>query len=119
MDHGNARTRQRMAHIQKLQGLTVAGTAALYCVGFGLFAPVGIIGWQALGWLKTGAWPPISLTAGLASFGVQWASSPHSWIGIYNVLKHIPLTVAVFWACMIPALLLMLLHNRIVRRGRR
>jgi len=108
-----------MARIQKLQGLTFAGTAALYCVGFGLFAPIGIIGWQALGWLKTGEWQPISLTAGLASFGVQWAAAPHSWLGIYNVLKHIPLTVAVFWACMAPALLLMLLHNRLVRTHRR
>jgi hypothetical protein len=104
---------------QKLQGLTVAGTVALYFVGFGLFAPIGIIGWQALSWLKTGEWQSISLTAGLAAFGVQWAASPHSWIGIHNVLRHIPLTVAMFWVWMIPALLLMLLHNRLVRaRGR-
>jgi hypothetical protein len=52
---------------------------------------------------------------GLATFGVKWAASPRSWIGIYNMLEHVPLSVAVFWAWMIPALLLMLLHNRLVR----
>ena len=29
------------------------------------------------------------------------------------------MTVAVFWACMVPALLLMLLHNRLVQPRRR
>ncbi|MGD2141395.1 MAG: hypothetical protein PVH25_13430 [Burkholderiales bacterium] len=101
--------------IQKLQGLTFAGTTALYFVGFGLFGAFGIIGWQMLGWLRTGEWHTLTLTMGLATFGVKWAASPRSWIGIYNMLEHVPLSVAVFWAWMIPALLLMLLHNRLVR----
>ncbi len=108
-----------MTQIHKLEGLTFAGTVALYCVGFGLFTVVGIIGWQALGWLKTGEWPSLTLLTGLATFGLEWATSPHSWIGIYNVLEHVPLTVAIFWAWMLPALLLMLLHNKIVQQHRR
>ena len=53
----------------------------------------------------------------LASIGVDWAGTPQSWIGIHNLLKEIPLTVAAFWAWMIPAILLMLLHNWIVRHN--
>ena len=108
-----------MKNIDDLRGLTGAGTVALYCVGFGLFTAIGILGWQALTWLKTGEWQTLTLMSALASFGVKWASSPESWIGIYNLLKEIPLTVALFWAWMIPALLLMLLHNWIVQRRAR
>ncbi|UCD69636.1 MAG: hypothetical protein JSW48_06120 [Betaproteobacteria bacterium] len=105
-----------MNYFGELKGLTGAGTIALSCVGVGLLAAIGILSWQALSWLKTGDWQVLTLMSGLSSFGVDWASSPESWIGIHNLLKEIPLTVAVFWAWMIPALLLMLLHNWIVRR---
>ena len=105
-----------MKYFGELKDLTGAGTIALYCVGLGLFAAIGILGWQALAWLKTGDWHALTLMSGLAAFGVEWACSPESWIGIHNLLKEIPLTVAVFWAWMIPALLLMLLHNWIVQR---
>ena len=94
------------------------GVTALYCVGFGFFAALGVLGWQAVSWLKTGEWQTLTLMTGLASFGVEWASSPNGWIGIYNLLKHVPLTVAAFWTGMVPALLLMLLHNWSVQRRR-
>jgi len=105
-----------MKHVYDLNGLTVPGTTALYCAGLGLFAALGVLGWQALTWMKTGEWPMLTLMTGLASFGVDWASSPESWIGIHNLLAYVPLTVAVFWAGMIPALILMLLHNWYVKR---
>ena len=106
-----------MKSFRDLEGLTGAGSLALYCVGLGLFAAIGILGWQVLDWLKTGDWHALTLMSTLASIGVEWAARPQSWIGIHNLLKEIPLTVAAFWAWMIPALLLMLLHNWIVRRS--
>ena len=105
-----------MKHVYDFKGLTVPGTVALYCVGLGVFAALGVLGWQALAWMMTGEWPTLTLMTGLASFGVEWASYPNSWIGIHNLLKQVPLTVAVFWTGMIPALLLMQLHNWSVRR---
>ena len=106
-----------MKYFRELEGLTGAGSIALYCVGLGLFAAIGILGWQILDWLKTGDWQALTLMSALASIGVDWASTPQSWIGIHNLLKEIPLTVAAFWAWMIPAILLMLLHNWIVRHN--
>ncbi|NIO40931.1 MAG: hypothetical protein GTO41_12575 [Burkholderiales bacterium] len=105
-----------MKLFDKLEGLTSAGTIALYWAGFAILASIGILGWQGLEWLKTGQWRTLTLITTLASSGVEWASSPHSWIGIHNLLREVPLTVAVFWLCMIPALLFMLLHNWLVKR---
>jgi hypothetical protein len=107
-----------MKFFDDLKGLTGAGMAALYCVGLGFFAALGVLGWQAVGWLRTGEWTTLTLLSGLASGGVEWASSPDSWIGIYNLLNHVPLTVAVFWAGMLPALIFMLIHNWAVQRRR-
>lgn len=100
------------------QGLTGYGTIAIYLVAFDLIAAFGVIGWQALSWLQTGQWQSPTLITALASSGVQWASHPNSWIGIHGLLKHVPLSVAVFWTGMLPALLLMLLHNWTVRHRR-
>jgi len=98
------------------EGLTGYGTVAIYLVAFDLIAALGVIGWQALRWLQTGEWQSLTLLTGLTSCGVQWASHPDSWIGIHNLLKHVPLSAAVFWAGMLPALSFMLLHNWSVRR---
>lgn len=108
-----------MKYFDDLSGLTVLGVIALYCVGLGLFAAVGVLGWQAVGWLKTGDWQTLTLLSVLASGGVGWASSPNTWIGIHNLLKHVPLTIAVFWTGMVPALLFMQLHNWCVQRRTR
>lgn len=101
-----------------LRGLTGVGTVALYCVGLAFFAALGVLGWQAIDWMRTGEWQTLTLISSLAIFGVQWASSPNSWIGIHNLLRNVPLTVAVFWAGMVPALIFMLLHNWSAQRRR-
>jgi len=99
-----------------MKELTWAGTVALYLVAFTFISALGVIGWQALNWMKTDQWQTLTVLTGLSSAGVQWAAQPDSWLGIHNLLEHVPLSVAVFWTGMLPALLLMLLHNWSVRR---
>lgn len=106
-----------MQHRNGMRGLTLPGSLALYLVAFDFIAALGVIGWQALNWMKTDHWQTLTVLTGLASAGVQWASAPASWLGIHNLLQHVPLSVAVFWAGMLPALLLMLMHNWLVRRS--
>jgi hypothetical protein len=54
---------------------------------------VGVIfiwyGWfsQAMGWLKSGVWDAYSAIDLLAEIGIQWAISPESWLGIYQILS--------------------------------
>jgi len=105
-----------MPYIDDMKELHLPGTAALYLASFALIAALGVIGWQALNWMKTDEWQSLTVLTGLASFGVPWATSPTNWLGIHNVLQHVPLSIAVFWTGMLPALLLMSLHNWSVRR---
>ena len=105
-----------MPSTDDLKGLNLPGTAALYLASFALIAALGVIGWQALNWMKTDEWQSLTVLTALASFGVPWATSPTNWLGIHNVLQHVPLSIAVFWTGMLPALLLMSLHNWSVRR---
>ncbi|HUU72107.1 MAG TPA: hypothetical protein VMW70_05755 [Burkholderiales bacterium] len=105
-----------MKYFADTQGFTGVSTIAIYFVGFGLLAALGVVGWQALNWMKTDEWQTLTVLAGLSSVGVEWATRPDSWLGIHNLLKHVPLSVAVFWTGMLPALLLMLLHNWTVQR---
>ena len=105
-----------MMNFPNTKRLTGFGTIALYLVALDLIAALGVIGWQALDWMKTDKWQTLTVLTGLASVGVEWAKNPDSWLGIHNVLRHVPLSVAVFWAGMLPALFFMLLHNWSVRR---
>ncbi len=99
-----------------MNDLTWHGTFALYLVAFTFISALGVVGWQALNWMKTDEWQTLTVLTGLGSVGVEWAKQPDSWLGIHNLLQHVPLSVAVFWAGMLPALLLMLLHNWTVQR---
>ena len=103
-----------MPTLENLKGLTWAGTTALYLVALDLIAAIGVVAWQALNWMRTDEWQSLTVLTGLASFDVLWATEPDSWLGIHKLLQHVPLSMAVFWAGMLPALLLMLLHNRLV-----
>lgn len=52
------------------------------------FGGLALLGWQAFQFLKYGAWPPISATAGLYYVtGIEWFASPSSWYGIHAVLE--------------------------------
>ncbi len=101
-----------------MKDLTWHGTIALYLVAFTFISALGVVGWQALNWMKTDEWQTLTVLTGLSSAGVKWAAQPDGWLGIHNLLQHVPLSVAVFWTGMLPALLLMLLHNWTVRRRR-
>jgi hypothetical protein len=55
----------------------------------GLFAGIGIIGWQALMWLQSAVWRPVSV---LMAF--QWLGfDPTSWLTLRTALHFIPLSI--------------------------
>lgn len=55
----------------------------------GLFAGIGIIGWQAVTWLKSGVWTPLSVLMAL-----QWLGfAPAGWFALHKALHFIPLSL--------------------------
>ena len=59
----------------------------------GLVAGIGLVGWQATTWFESGVWRAISVLAALKSLGIAWAHNPTAWIGFYNTLDFLPLSV--------------------------
>ena len=63
---------------------------------FLLFGGIGVLGWQAYGYLRFGVWTPISIITVLEWMQIQWAYSPTDWVGLHNIFQSIPLSVAMF-----------------------
>ena len=62
--------------------------SVLFLIG-GLFASIGIIGWQVLMWLQSGVWRPISVLMAL-----QWLGfAPAGWVALHKTLHFIPLSI--------------------------
>jgi hypothetical protein len=59
-----------------------------------LGAALGVFGWQALTWLMTSVWKPISVLTALNWLHVRWAVSPGSWADLHQFLGNIPLAIA-------------------------
>jgi len=58
--------------------------AALAC----MFLAVGILGWQAIGWLKDGHWSTMPLSETLMHFGLS-APKGISWIGVQKIVDSL------------------------------
>jgi hypothetical protein len=58
-----------------------------------LICGVGIVGWQVYGYLRYNIWTPVSPITVLEWLNIKWALNPNDWIGLYNLLKMIPLSV--------------------------
>jgi hypothetical protein len=66
-------------------------------VGFGLIlCAVCLFGWQAYAYLRTSFWNPISVITMLEVMKVVWALHPNDWLGLYKILKEIPLSITLF-----------------------
>ena len=64
-------------------------------VGFMLLA-VCVLGYQAYEYLRYSFWTPISVITALEATKVGWALYPTEWLGLYNILNAIPLSLAYF-----------------------
>lgn len=54
-----------------------------------VFIPLGIVGWQGVGWLQSGVWEPYSVLQLLHDIWLvndDWYEFPSSWIGVHRVL---------------------------------
>ena len=52
--------------------------------------------YQIYTYLQTGTWIPISLITAFQWLGAEWAITPNSWHGLYEVLDFIPLSLTIF-----------------------
>ena len=72
------------------------GSSALAAVLF--IAGVGggflVLVHQALVWFKGSIWPSVSVVTGLQWLGVRWATGPHEWRALHEVLGNVPLAIA-------------------------
>jgi hypothetical protein len=59
----------------------------------GLVAGIGIIGWQAITWLESAVWVPVSVLAALKWLGIPWALAPTDWLALHKALDFIPLSI--------------------------
>ena len=56
---------------------------------------LGIFGWQIYQFLRHDAWTSVSVIDGLIWCGVNWASNPKDWMGLYRVFDWTPLALAI------------------------
>jgi hypothetical protein len=85
----NENPQERLEH-----GLNVTALiASRLLVVAGVLAGLGILGYQVFTWLKTGAWPVMSLWHGLHYLFPdwdemwQWFSTPRSWVGLHKLVS--------------------------------
>jgi hypothetical protein len=57
---------------------------------------VCVLGWQAYEYLRYSFWTPVSVITMLEVTKVGWALYPTEWLGLYNILNAIPLSLAYF-----------------------
>ena len=60
----------------------------------GIGGALCVFGWQALTWLMTSVWKPISVLTALNWLHIRWSVFPDSWYGLHQLLGNTPLAVA-------------------------
>lgn len=77
--------------------------------------PAVILGiWKIFFYLRNGEWIEVSTLEALHLIGVDWATNPHSWLGVHKILSGLSLFDFLGWSgltLMIP-LFLYLLGNK-------
>jgi hypothetical protein len=59
-----------------------------------LGAGLCVFGWQALIWITTSTWKPITVLDALSWLHLRWAVSPRGWAELHQVLANTPLALA-------------------------
>lgn len=62
-----------------------------------VISAVCLFGIQSYSYLKYGIWLSLSVTDGLAAIGVDWASKPTDWIGLWKLMNKVPLSMSLFF----------------------
>jgi hypothetical protein len=60
----------------------------------GIGGALCVLGWQALTWLMTSVWKPISVLTALNWLHMRWSVFPDSGSGLHQLLGTTPLAVA-------------------------
>jgi hypothetical protein len=63
---------------------------------FLMLCAVCLLGWQAYGYLRYNFWMPVSVITALEWMNFGWAKNPTDWVGLYNILVKIPLSLITF-----------------------
>lgn len=58
-----------------------------------IFGGLGVVGWQVYEFLRNNSWNPVSVVTALQWMKIQWALNPTDWIGLYNILQMVPLSL--------------------------
>jgi hypothetical protein len=92
---------KRLGHVLS----EISKAAFVLLASAGVLTGLGILGYQVFTWLKTGAWPAVSLMHGLHYLFPdwdtmwQWISAPRSWLGFHKIVSwlliHTPLSLVV------------------------
>lgn len=59
-----------------------------------------VVGWQVYEYMRYNIWNPISVATALEWMNIKWALNPTDWVGLFNILKIIPLSltlIAMSW----------------------
>ena len=77
-----------------------------------LLAGVGFAGYEAVQWLQTARWQPLTVNGALASWPAtrEWAAHPQSWLGLHRVVSWF-LRVPVFIIVTLVGLAMVLISN--------
>ena len=54
---------------------------------------VCLLGWQVYEYLRYNFWTPVSIITVLKLMSFSWALNPSDWIGLYNILAKMPLSL--------------------------
>jgi hypothetical protein len=58
-----------------------------------LLIGIGIFGYQVYSYLRFGSWLPFSVIDLMVIFNIEWAESPIDWLGVWEILNKIPVSV--------------------------
>ena len=72
---------------------TLTGAAALAYATLGALA---VLAWQCYRYLKLGVWPTLTVIDAMKAAGIDWATRPTDWLGVYALLAKTSLALAIF-----------------------
>ncbi|ABM02104.1 hypothetical protein Ping_0237 [Psychromonas ingrahamii 37] len=61
-----------------------------------VISAVCVFVFQTYTYLKSGVWLPLSVIDGFSTIGFEWAKNPTDWIGLWELVDQVPLSVGLF-----------------------
>lgn len=66
---------------------------AVPVAGICLVLGAGVLVYQCYQWLRFSVWVPISIISALQWLEMPWALSPRDWLGLFELLNFVPLSI--------------------------